>query len=57
MNDPLLSDYSVIMIDDIHERGINSDVIMGLLKKSFYLKYANKLYQMQTIYILTLNLL
>ena len=33
LQDPLLSRYSVIMIDDIHERTSNSDILMGLLKK------------------------
>lgn len=33
MLDPLLSDYSVVMIDDIHERTINTDIILSLLKK------------------------
>ena len=33
MVDPLLSDYSVVMIDDIHERTINTDIILSLLKK------------------------
>jgi ATP-dependent RNA helicase DDX35 len=33
MQDPLLSKYSVIMIDDIHERTINSDIVLALLKK------------------------
>ena len=33
MSDPLLSDYAVIMIDDIHERTLASDMAMGLLKK------------------------
>jgi len=35
MQDPLLSKYAVIMVDDIHERSINSDVVLGLLKKLF----------------------
>ncbi|KAI9728697.1 MAG: hypothetical protein M1828_002803 [Chrysothrix sp. TS-e1954] len=31
--DPLLSRYSVVMIDEAHERSISSDVLLGVLKK------------------------
>ncbi|KAG2374484.1 hypothetical protein C9374_010768 [Naegleria lovaniensis] len=33
MVDPLLSDYSVVMIDEAHERSIKTDLLMGLMKK------------------------
>ena len=33
LGDPLLSMYSVLMLDEVHERTASIDIIMGLLKK------------------------
>lgn len=33
MTDPLLSKYSVIIVDEAHQRSLHSDILMGLLKK------------------------
>jgi hypothetical protein len=54
MTDPLLRHYSVIILDEVHERTLNTDIVMGLMKKilrvgsvfsDFFLKKKrNKLY-------------
>lgn len=33
LRDPLLTSYCVIILDEVHERTMLSDIIMGLLKK------------------------
>uniref|UniRef100_A0A8C4EA30 RNA helicase n=1 Tax=Dicentrarchus labrax TaxID=13489 RepID=A0A8C4EA30_DICLA len=33
--DPVLSQYSVVILDEVHERSLNTDILLGLLKKIF----------------------
>ena len=36
--DPVFTKYSVIIIDEAHERNINTDLLLGLLKRALYTK-------------------
>lgn len=36
LTDPLLSNYSVIILDEAHERTISTDILMGILKDTMF---------------------
>lgn len=56
MADPLLTKYSVVMLDEVHERTLYTDVILGLLKKVGYYKLfsqehcCSELYRYSTVF-------
>lgn len=33
LTDPILKKYCVVMVDEVHERSVNTDVLLSLLKK------------------------
>lgn len=33
MDDPIVRGYSVIMLDEAHERSLQTDMVLGLMKK------------------------
>ena len=40
LNEGDLDRYSVIILDEAHERSLSTDVLMGLLRKSAYFGFA-----------------
>jgi ATP-dependent RNA helicase DHX33 len=46
--DPLLSRYAVLILDEVHERTIHTDVLLGVVKAAQSKRAANKLSHTQT---------
>ena len=40
VSDPLLERYSVVIIDEAHERKVNTDLLVGLLSQVIKIRYA-----------------
>lgn len=43
ITDPLLKQYDVIILDEVHERTLNTDVILGMVKEIFFYRTDLKL--------------
>lgn len=43
MSDPLLKKYSVVILDEAHERTVNTDILFGLVKLAQKERHGQKL--------------
>ena len=43
ITDPLLNAYDVIILDEVHERTLSTDVILGMVKEIFFYRKDLKL--------------
>ncbi|KAL9000696.1 MAG: hypothetical protein Q9169_000732 [Polycauliona sp. 2 TL-2023] len=42
LRDPDLKDYSAVIVDEVHERGVNVDLVMGFLRRMTESKYEGR---------------
>lgn len=51
-SNPLLNDVSVLILDEIHERSVETDLLMALLKKVLkIIPYIAILFRFESIYV------
>ena len=43
ITDPLLKAYDVVILDEVHERTLSTDVILGMIKEIFFYRKDLKL--------------
>ena len=39
LRDPWLKDYSAVIVDEVHERGVNVDLVLGFLRRMHHLRH------------------
>lgn len=58
LRDPLLQNYCVIMVDEVHERSVNTDILLALLKKIAKVNFTDfSIFASKSLSIVLLNLL
>lgn len=45
LRDPDLDNYSAVIMDEAHERSLNTDVLFGLLREVIYYKFKFPLFK------------